>query len=148
MCTVFVYLGAEVAGEITMRHIINIAWGRFGEYRHVLTAAKLPVRTRSRLYIALIVYTMTYACGGWLFVDKLKKKLNRVNSKMLFQITRRSIHLEAAKPTFNIFYFLMQKRWEYLGQILRIDDHFFSNYRLAILHTSRVRCLPTIPTGQ
>ena len=45
----FVYLGAEVAGdgnpEITMRHRINIAWGRFGEYRHVLTAAKLPVRT-------------------------------------------------------------------------------------------------------
>ena len=123
----FVYLGAEVAGdgnpEITMRHRINIAWGRFGEYRHVLTAAKLPVRTRLRLYIALIVYTMTYACGGWLFVDKLKKKLNGVNSKMLSQITKRSIHQEAAKPTFNIIDFVMQKRWEYLGHILRMEHH-------------------------
>ena len=66
---------------------------------------------------------MTYACGAWLFVDKLKKKLNGVNSKMLSQITLRTIHQEAAKPTFNIVDFVMQKRWEYLGHILRMEDH-------------------------
>ena len=59
----FIYLGAEIAGdgnpEITIRHRINVGWGRFGEYRHVLTAAKLPVQTRIRLYIAIIVNTMT-----------------------------------------------------------------------------------------
>ena len=75
------------------------------------------------VYIAIIVNTMTYAYGAWLFVDKLKKKLNGVNSKMLSQITLRSIHQEAAKPTFNIVDFVMQKRWEYLGHILRMEDH-------------------------
>ena len=121
------YLGAESAAdgnpEVTIRHRINVAWGRFGEYRHVLTAGKLPVSIRLRLYVALIVLTMTYACDSWLFTDKLRKKLNGVNSKMLSQITRRSIHQEAANPTFNIIDFVMQKRWEYLGHILRMDHH-------------------------
>ena len=46
-----------------------------------------------------------------------------MNFKMLSQITSRSIHQEAAKPTFKIVDFVMQKRWEYLGHILRMEDH-------------------------
>ena len=63
------------------------------------------------------------ARGGWFFMDKLKEKLNGVNSKMLSQITRGTIHQEAAKLTFNIINFVMQKRCEYLGHILRMDHH-------------------------
>ena len=131
----FAYLGAEIAAdgnpEITIRHRINIAWGRFGEYRHVLTSTKLPVGIRVRLYVALIVMTLTYACGAWLFTDDLKKKLNGVNSKMLSQITKRSIHQEAANPTFNTVDFVMQQRWEYLGHILRMD-HYRATRRFLI----------------
>ena len=79
----FVYLGAEIASdgdpEVTVRHRINIAWGRFGEYRQVLTSSKLPVNTRIRLYRALIVSTMTYGCCAWLLTDKLRKKVNGIN---------------------------------------------------------------------
>ena len=123
----FVYLGAEIASdgdpEVTIKHRINIAWGRFGEYRQVLSATKLPVSTRIRLYRALIVSTMTYGCCAWLFTAQMRKKINGVNSKMLSQITQRSIHQEAAKPTFDIVDFILKQRWEYLGHILRLDHH-------------------------
>ena len=75
--------------------------------------------------------TLTYACGAWLFTDDLKKKLNGVNSKMLSQITKRSIHQEAANPTFNTVDFVMQQRWEYLGHILRMD-HYRATRRFLI----------------
>ena len=79
----FTYLGAEIAAdgnpEITVRHRINIAWGRYGEYRHVLTSKKLFIKIRMRLYAALIVTPMTYACGSWLFTEPIRKKLNGVN---------------------------------------------------------------------
>ena len=42
---------------------------------------------------------------------------------MTAQITGRSIHDEAANPTFNIVDFVMKQRWEYLGHILRMDVH-------------------------
>ena len=45
---------------------------------------------------------MIYGCEAWSFTDKIKKKINGVNSKMLSQITKRTIHHEAASPTFNI----------------------------------------------
>ncbi len=117
----FVYLGAEIASdgdpEVPIQHRINIAWGRFGEYRQVLTASKLPINTRIRLYRALIVSTMTYRCCAWLFTSPMRKKINGVNSKMLSQITQRSIHHEAANPIFNIVDYILKQRWEFLGHI-------------------------------
>ena len=83
----------------------------------------MPTNTRIRLYRALIVSTITYGCCAWLLTDKLRKKVNGINSKMLSQITKRSIHQEAADPTFNIVDYILKQRWEYLGHILRLDHH-------------------------
>ena len=41
---------------------------------------------------------------------------------MLSLITKRSIHDEAKKPTFNIIKHILARRFEYLGHILRLDD--------------------------
>ena len=42
---------------------------------------------------------------------------------MLSQITHRSIHQDAAKPTFDIVNFILKQRLEYLGHVLRLDHH-------------------------
>ena len=122
----FIYLGADIAAdgnpEVTVQHRTNIGWGRFAEYRTTLLSTKLPIHTRVRLYRALIGQTtMTYGCEAWMFTDKIKRKINGVNSKMLSQITKRSIHQEAASPTFNIVGYIRQLRWSYLGHIIRLD---------------------------
>ena len=121
----FVYLGAEIAGdgdnEVTVSHRIDVAWGRYAEYRAILTSTKLPVSMRVRFYVAVIISTMIYGCCAWLLTDIIKRKLNGVNSKMLAMITRNAIHKEAADPTFNIIDYVLQRRWRYLGHVLRLD---------------------------
>ena len=77
-----------------MKHRCNIAIGRFGEYRTVLTTTRLPQRLKLRLY-GTIVSTMAYGSSTWLFVDSLKRTLNGIDSKMLAMITKQTIHEEA-----------------------------------------------------
>ena len=122
----FNYLGADVPGdgdvEIPVKHRCDVAWGSFGEYRKTLLSTKLPVPMRIRLYKQLVVTTMTYSCEAWSMVLKNKKRLNNVNSKMLSLITKRSIHDEAKRPTFNITKHILSQRFEYLGHILRLEN--------------------------
>ena len=123
----FVYLGAEVPADgnpdVTIQHRCNIAWGSFNNYRKSLTAAKLPIQTRIKLYRSIVVETMVYGSSAWMFTDKMRRKVNGVNSKMLSQITKRTIHVEAKEPRFNTIEHVLARRWEYLGHILRLDDH-------------------------
>ena len=123
----FVYLGAAVAGdgdpEVTVQNRINIAWGSFNNYRKCLTSTKLPIRTHISLYRSLVVTPMTHASDAWIFTSQMKKKINGVNSKMLSQITKRTIHEEARQPSFDTVCHVLDRRWVYLGHILRLDQH-------------------------
>ena len=110
----FTYLGAEIASdgdpEVSVKHRTDIAWGHFSDYRKTLMAAKLPVDMRT--------HGIHHDLRGR---RKLQQKVNGTNSKMLSLITKRSIHQEARTPTFNIVDYIMNRRWEYLGHILRMD---------------------------
>ena len=122
----FAYLGAAVAGdgdpEVTIQNRTNIAWGSFNTYRKCLTSTKLPIRTRIRLYRSLIVTPMTHAAEAWFLTTKMKQKINGISSKMLSQITKRTIHDEARQPSFNVVRHVLDRRWVYLGHILRLDQ--------------------------
>ena len=123
----FVYLGAKIAGDgdhmVMVKHRCDIAWGRFGEYRKTLTSTKLVTDLKVRLYVSLVVSTMVYGSGAWFISEKIKRKLNNTNSKMLSLITKRSIHEEARDPSFDIIRYILQQRWTYLGHILRMDKN-------------------------
>ena len=64
----FTYLGAEIAGdgdqEVTVKHRCDITWCRFGEYKKVLMAGKLPKNMRIRLFASLIASTMSYGASA------------------------------------------------------------------------------------
>ena len=120
-----VYLGSEISNDgdpnVTVTHRCNIAWGRFGQFSKTLMAAKLLVPARIRLYRSLIAQTMTHGGESWLFTNKMKQKINGVNSKMLSLITKNTIHHEAKNPTFDCVSYILKTRWEFLGHILRMD---------------------------
>ena len=122
----FTYLGAEISGdgdsEITVQHRCNIATGRFNEHRFILISTKLPVQMRLRLYTVLVVSTMIYGCSAWFLTNRIKQKLNGVNSKLVAQITKRSIHEEAKSPSVNVIQLIEDRRWNYLGHILRLNE--------------------------
>ena len=97
-----VYLDAEIAAdgdqEVTVKHRCDIAWGRFGEYRKVLTTTKLPLNLKLRLFETLIVSTMIYGSSAWFLTNNIKRKI----SKMLSQISKRwMIHEVARKPSLD-----------------------------------------------
>ena len=77
---------------------------------------------RIRLYEALVISTLTYGSSAWLLTDEMKRKINGVNSKMLSQITHRTIHEEAKDPSFDIIDHVLKRRGSYLGHILRLED--------------------------
>ena len=65
---------------------------------------------------------MIYGCCAWILTKYVKKKVNGVSSKMLAQITRRTIHEEARSPSVNVILIILKRRWEYLDHILRLDE--------------------------
>ena len=123
----FIYLGSEMASdgnpEVTVTHRINVAWGRYGDYRKTLMSTKLPIDMRVRLYRSLIVSTMTYGAEAWLVTEAVHKKLNGVNSKMLALITRRTIHEEAREPSYDTVEYVRNRRHDFLGHVLRMDEN-------------------------
>ena len=78
---------------------------------------------RIRLYRLLVISSLIYGSSAWLFKNKIKKSLNGINSKFLSQITKNTIHQEAKNPSFNVVDSVLKRRWEYLGHILRMEQH-------------------------
>jgi hypothetical protein len=138
----FIYLGAEIAGdenhEIPVKHRSDVAWGRFNSMRTTLTSTKLSITIRVRLFAAVILPTLTYGCEAWFLTKKITQKLNGVSSKMLSQITKRTIHEEARNPIYNTVKEVYTKRWNYLGHILRLDEeHAVRKYLLELSPSQR-----------
>ena len=95
-----------------------------------------------RLYVAVVIPTLTYGCTAWLFTDNIKQKVNGVNSKMLATITKRSIHEEANEPTYNAVECMLQRQLNYLGHTFRLaEDRILCR---VLLELSPRRC-PFIP---
>ena len=89
----------------------------------MLTSTKLSVNLRLRLYVAIVVSTMTYGSEAWLFTDEIKRNVNHTNSKMLAAITNRTIHDEAKAPSYDVVSNILKRRRSYLGHVLRMDDN-------------------------
>ena len=94
---------------------------RFNNMRTTLTSTKLSIELRVRLFAAVIIPTLIYGCEAWFFTKKIMRKLNGINSKTLSIITKRTIHEEAKETTYNTVEQFYNRRWNYLGHILRLD---------------------------
>ncbi len=63
-----------------------------------------------------------YGCKSWK-MTKVKRKLNGAASKMLATITGRTIQEEARYPTINVVIKARDRRWSWLGHVLRMPEH-------------------------
>ncbi len=68
---------------------------------------------------ASVILTMLYGCESWKMTEKVKRKLNGVASKMHATITGRTIQEEARNPTINVVMKAWDRRWSWLGHVLR-----------------------------
>ncbi len=60
---------------------------------------------------------------GPIRAEKVKRKLNGAASKMLATIMGRTIQEEARNPTINVVMKARDRRWSWLGHVLRMPEH-------------------------
>ncbi len=70
-----------------------------------------------------MISTLLYGCESWKMTEKVKRKLNGAASKMLATITGRTIQEEARNPTINVVIKARDRRWSWLGHVLRMPEH-------------------------
>ncbi len=66
--------------------------------------------------------TLVYECESWKLTAHVQQKLNNTISKMLSRIAGRSIGEEAHAPAPNIVMNMKDRRRNWLGHILRVDE--------------------------
>ena len=125
----FVYLGsvfqADGAHGPDVQRRIGRAMARAGKLRHVWASDALTLKLKLRLYVAAVCSIMTYGSETWLLDVPTCRALNGANATMLARITGKSQHDEAKKATttFDIVRNIRARRLQWLGHILRMEDH-------------------------
>ncbi len=77
----------------------------------------------SRLLNASVISTLLYGCESCKLAAQARRKLNGTASKMLSRITGRTIADEAREPTLDVMMRAGGRRWNWLGHILRLEEH-------------------------
>ncbi len=70
------------------------------------------------------VISTLYGCESWKPTAQAQRKLNGTVLKMLSRITGRAIADEAREPTLDVMMRARDRRWNWLGHILRLEEHW------------------------
>ncbi len=73
--------------------------------------------------IASVISTLLYECESWKLTAQARRKLNGTVSKMLSGITGRTIADEAREQTLDVMMRARDRRWNWLGHVLRLEEH-------------------------
>ncbi len=77
----------------------------------------------------------------------MQRKLNNTVSKILSRVARRRVAEEARTPSANILMNMRDRRWSWLGHILRIDeDRFVQKVLLNCVKPEKESLLGDIPS--
>ena len=127
-CFLFRYLGSMFAADGSEEHDvtrrIGIAQTRAGKLRHVFGSKHIPMATKLRLYAAAVGSLFTYGSEAWALTEKVLRRLNGANSRLLSHFTNKSIPEEAraATTSYNLTLEVRKRRLCWLGHLLRVDE--------------------------
>ncbi len=74
-------------------------------------------------YDVSVISTLLYGCEAWTLSAQARRKLSGTVPKMLSRITGRTIADEARKPTLDVVMRARDRRWNWLGHVLRLEEH-------------------------
>ena len=121
----FKYLGSIFSANGDADHDINariaMALKRWSSLRHIFSSPHLSTNIKLRLYSASVCSLIAFDSESWQFTDKVMRRINVVNSRMLASFTQKPIQQEARPLTtsLNLVLRLRRTRLCWLGQILR-----------------------------
>ena len=93
----FKYLGSYVVStENDIQARVGLTWSAFNLLRPVLTANKLELKLRMRIFNAACISILLYGCETWTLTQKLEDKLNifvRKLYRLMLNIKQAEAHL-------------------------------------------------------
>ena len=121
----FKYLGSIFAADGSHEHDVSrrilFAMARCGELRNIFGSPDVPSELKISIYKSAVMSLLTYGCEAWSFTETLQARINGANARCLSRITGNSVHHEASArtQTFDIVTAIRQRKWKWLGHILR-----------------------------
>lgn len=129
----FTYLGGIVTTEGGCDQDINSRLGKakqqFRRLKKIWNTSKLSLRTKVRLFNSLVISVLTYGSETWKTTEKDKKKLDTFQNRCLRQILRvrwpdkiSNKELHRRTNTRNISSVIIERKWRWIGHILRFNN--------------------------
>ena len=121
----FKYLGSIFSADGSHQHDVTrriiLAKKRCGQLRNVFSSPDVPKDLKISIYKSAVMSLLTYGCEAWALTPKLQARLNGANASCLARITGHSNHFEASArtQTFDVVLAIRQRKWKWLGHILR-----------------------------
>ena len=108
--------------DITAR--IAMATKRCGQLSHIFNSNSIGPRLKLRLYIVAVCSLLTYGCESWALTEKVMRKINGANSRMLARVTGNDVRQEARACTtsYDVIKHIRVMRLKLLQQILCGDQ--------------------------
>ena len=98
---------------------------RCGQLSHIFNSNSIGPRLKLRLYIVAVCSLLTYGCESWALTEKVMRKINGANSRMLARVTGNNVRQEARACTtsYDIIKHIRAMRLKWLQQILCGDPN-------------------------
>ena len=131
----FTYLGSTLSQNATIEDEVNVRITRasvtFGRlHANVWNRRGISIQTKLKVYRAIVLPTLLYACETWTVYQRHAKKLNHfhttclrklLNIKWQDKIPDTDVLAQADLP--SIYTILMQSQLRWAGQVARMPDH-------------------------
>ena len=118
------YLGSwlQVDGddEADVRYHIDIAQAAFASLSDLWTDHRLSRNLKLRLYTLCVCSTLTHSCEAWNLTKAVSRIINGFNSRCLHVIAGEEYRVTAVSPAYNQLLSLRQRRFRYMGHLLRL----------------------------
>ena len=101
-----------------------LAESRCGELRHVFGSGAIPLKLKLKIYQTAVASLLTYGSEAWSLTERTMAMINGCNARCLSHVTGLSAHAEASPHTrtFDMVGAIRQRRYRWLGHILRMPD--------------------------
>ena len=122
----FKYLGNRYTVDGNRRFAVEMRMGeakaRFGKLRNIWDSGVFLISAKLRLFEAAVVSVLVYGCEAWTMDEALVASLRGWCAKCVTHVTGRSIREECRSPTYPLVMRVRERRFKWLGHILRLED--------------------------
>ena len=127
----FTYLGSTLSQNVTIDDEVNVRIATFGRlHANVWNRRGISLQTKLKVYRAIVLPTLLYACETWTVYQRHAKKLNHfhttclrklLNIKWQDRISDTEVLAQADLP--SIYTILMQSQLCWAAHVARMPDH-------------------------